>query len=71
MAYQECDPPQPDMLPDLTMTTFLHEMVHVIDRHLVRDAQDETATHAIAEGFYQLLTNLGIEFDWSEIKNGE
>jgi len=50
--------------------TFLHECIHIIDEHMAgRTGLSEEVTNSIAEGLYQLLKdNLGIEFDWRDIK---
>ncbi len=50
--------------------SFLHELVHAIDEHYCgRTGLSEEATCGLSEGLYQFLKdNLGIEFDWSLIK---
>ncbi len=48
--------------------TFLHEIIHAIDEHLCgRAGINEKDTNGLAEGIFQLFTDLDIEFDWSEI----
>jgi len=47
---------------------FLHEFMHVIERHMGMKLEDNDIER-ISEGFYDLLVNnLGLEFDWSDIK---
>ena len=49
---------------------FLHEYIHVIERHLCVKL-DDADVERISEGLADLLfNNLGIEFDWSLIKEG-
>ena len=50
--------------------SFLHECLHVIEEHTTGRANlSEEVICGLAEGVYQLLKeNLGIEFDWSNIK---
>ena len=46
---------------------FLHEFLHVIERHLCVKI-DDADVERISEGLAELLfTSLGIEFDWSLI----
>ena len=56
--------------PELMAVTFLHECIHIIDEHMNgRGNLTEEQVCGIADGLFQLLKdNLGIEFDWSEIK---
>ncbi len=47
--------------------TLLHELLHAID--LIYNQYDlgEKQTTTLAEGLFQVFTELGIEFDWSEV----
>ncbi len=56
------------MEADTAMVSFLHEVVHIIDRHILYDHLNEDDTACLAEGVYQLFVSLGIELDWSEIE---
>ncbi len=47
--------------------SFLHEYMHLVERFLVVKL-DDTDIDRIAEGIAVLLENLGIELDWSDIK---
>ncbi|KKL08927.1 hypothetical protein LCGC14_2570940 [marine sediment metagenome] len=47
---------------------FLHELIHVMERHL-NITIDDADVDRMAEGFAELLFNgFGIELDWSDIK---
>ena len=60
----------PNLSEEQIAVSFLHECVHVIDEHMAgRGGISEEITSGLAEGLFQLLKdNLGIEFDWSLIK---
>lgn len=47
-------------------STFMHEVVHIID-HNYECGLSEENTSRIANGFVELLRNLKMELDWSEI----
>ena len=48
--------------------TLLHEAIHIIDR-IYGCKIDEDDTDRLAQGMAELLVNnLGIEFDWSDVK---
>ena len=48
--------------------TFLHEIVHIIERHFSMRF-DDGDTDRLAEGFAAILfDNFGIELDWSDIQ---
>lgn len=50
---------------------FLHEVMHLIERHFCVRLED-VDTDRISEGLAEFLfNNLGIEFDWSNIKGEE
>ena len=49
------------------MENFLHEYLHCVERIWVAKL-DDVDVDRIAEGLCVLFNNLGIEFDWSEIK---
>ena len=47
---------------------FLHELIHIIERHMGMKF-DDMDIERLAEGLCIILfDNLGIEFDWSNIK---
>ena len=46
---------------------FLHEFIHVIERHMCIKI-DDADVDRISEGISELLLQLGVEFDWSNIK---
>jgi len=57
-------------IPQVKDATLLHEVVHAINDVFVCKIDDE-CVERIAQGLAEILkNNLGIEFDWSEIKNG-
>ena len=49
--------------PELIAETFLHEMTHVIDKHLNNKSLTEDEIDIIAEGLFQVLGDLGITFE--------
>ena len=56
----ECPPSQRDV-------TLIHEVIESVNRHTrcgLDDTQIDRVAHGIAEFFF---SNLGIEFDWSDI----
>ena len=55
------------MPPSELNQTFLHEILHLVERFLVVKI-DDVDVDRIAEGLAVILfDNLGIEFDWSEV----
>jgi hypothetical protein len=50
--------------------SFLHEVVHMIDENY-ECGLGEDNTSRLANGFLELLGQLGIELDWTEIEKGE
>ena len=50
------------------MHTLIHELLHFIDNTYNNYRLEEAETDALATGIYTLLVDLGVEFDWSEIK---
>ncbi len=59
---------QRDMADSMKSHALLHELVHFIDNTYNNYALDEATTNALASGIFALLTDLGIEFDWRDIK---
>lgn len=41
---------------------FLHEVTHAVDKHFNQDGLDEKEVSAIANGLYQVLSDMGITF---------
>ena len=52
-----------DMGEGLTPTTFLHEIIHVVDRHFLNDQLDEDNSQRLAEGLLQVFTEMGVTFE--------
>ena len=52
-----------NMVPSITATTFIHEVIHVADKHFNNDELCENATNALAEGLNQVLSDMGITFE--------
>ena len=48
-----------------------HELLHIIDRVYCGDRMGETLVTASSQGMAQVLKGLGIEFDWSLIRQKE
>jgi len=48
-------------------TTLIHELVHIIDYVYNHNDLSEGAIDSLAEGLNQVLPQLGLELDWSEI----
>lgn len=48
--------------PDQTAASFLHEMLHAIDRVYNKGSLAEDEIDAIAEGLFQVLSDMGIFF---------
>ena len=44
-------------------TTFLHEMLHAIDRHYNSRRLSEEDTDRLSEGLFQALSDMGISFE--------
>ena len=44
-------------------TTFLHEILHVIDRVLNLNSLDERTVDILSEGLFQVLSEMGITFE--------
>ena len=59
----------PNQLPTNKMTTFIHEHLHATSLVFCRDHVPEEMVLGLAEGMTQLFTQLGIEFDWSEVRD--
>ena len=50
------------------MQTIIHELLHFIDNTYNNYRLEEAETDALATGIHTLLIDLGVEFDWSDIK---
>ena len=48
--------------------SLLHELVHWLDHTYNNFQLDEVKTDALANGIHTLLIDMGIQFDWSDIK---
>ena len=48
--------------------TFWHEIEHIIDDLFLGRKLEEEKIDVISNGLHQVAKQLGIEFDWSEIK---
>lgn len=60
---------EPTILDSLKTHTLIHELIHTISDNFVNaNAFSEDVTHEFAVGTFILLTDLGMEFDWSDIK---
>jgi len=57
-----------DTCEDGRVHTLIHELLHWIDSIYNNYQLDETQTNSLASGLHALLVDLGIEFDWSSIK---
>jgi len=49
--------------PEQTAATFLHEVMHVVDRVYNKGSLSEDAIDAMAEGLFQVLSDMGITFE--------
>ncbi len=52
---------------DKRSRTFAHELMEVIKENYTLDTSEEDMS-SIANGWLEFLSQLGIEFDWSDIK---
>lgn len=52
-----------NMHESLTPVTFLHELLHVIDRHYNCERLHEDDVLCLSEGLCQVLKDIGIEFE--------
>lgn len=52
-----------NMSQDTFTVSFLHEMIHCIDRHYCNDHIAEDDTSALAEGLFQIFIDMGITFE--------
>ncbi|KKN78495.1 hypothetical protein LCGC14_0350270 [marine sediment metagenome] len=60
---------EPTIPDSLKSQTLLHELVHTLsDQFICANAFSEEVVGQIATGIWVMLSDLGIEFDWSEIK---
>ena len=67
--YQDIIIDKASLPPSEVDQVFLHELLHVIERHFIVKL-DDADIDRIAEGLAVILfDNLGIEFDWSEIES--
>ena len=58
----------PSSHPTQRYTTFLHELIHLIEKSYVFRIEDDNVDR-IAQGMGEFMRdNLGIEFDWGDIK---
>ncbi len=58
----------PTLPPSRRDQTLLHEIGHIVSKVYVMD-ENEDNIDRLAQGYAELLfNNLGIEFDWSDIK---
>ena len=58
-----------NMPPSQRNEAFLHEYLHLVERYLIVKL-DDSDIDRLAEGIAVLLENLGVELDWSLIKEG-
>lgn len=59
---------EPEQCPSELAVSLLHEIIHIIERTYNCDISDPDIDR-IAQGVAEFLTNnLGIEFDWGNIK---
>ncbi len=66
--YQDILLDKDHMSKSETDQIFLHEYIHIIERHTGMRLEDNDIER-ISEGLAELLfSTLGIEFDWSDIK---
>ena len=52
---------------DWIMTALIHEVLHIVDIVYCQNNLTEDSVLGLAEGLTQLFTELGIDFDWSNI----
>ena len=50
------------------MQAIIHELLHFIDNTYNNYRLEEAETDALATGIHTLLVDMGVEFDWSDIK---
>jgi len=55
-------------LPSVLSATLLHELVHLIDWTFLGERLSESEVSSFSNGLYLLLTQLGVTFDFSELK---
>lgn len=49
------------------LESLVHELLHAIDGIFVADSLSEAQVSGLAQGLLQILTQHGVELDWSEI----
>ena len=49
--------------PEVVAQAFLHEVLHVIDKHFDNKALTEDEIDSMAEGLFQVLSDMGITFE--------
>lgn len=60
---------EPDIPDSLKSHTLVHELVHSIsDQFIEVNAFSESVVAEFAVGTWAMLSDLGVEFDWSDIK---
>ena len=59
----------PDNQPSQNLVSLLHEFLHCISDHYCSDKVDEGLIDGLAEGLAQIVQNMGIELDFSNIKH--
>jgi len=57
-----------DMADDYKGQVLCHELLHFLDRMYNNYSLEEGEVDALATGLHALLVDMGVEFDWSEIK---
>ena len=52
-----------NMAEDTYTVSLLHEIIHSIDRHYCNDHISEDDTASLAEGLFQVLSDMGVTFE--------
>jgi len=57
-----------DMTESMKTQSWIHEVLHFIDKAYNNYSLNEETIDALASGIHGVLVDMGIEFDWSNIK---
>lgn len=56
------------LVVSMRAAALIHEILHAVDFVYTNHHCEESAIEALAQGIYQVMEQLGIELDWSLIK---
>lgn len=58
----------PNIRSTVKASTLIHEVLHAISTVYSQDQMEEDKVQSLAEGILQVMGELGITFDWGNIK---